>query len=59
MHGPMTKGYRSIPLAMTITKKMLEATTNVIKSMALETIVPLIAHMHARAEWADAGNPPD
>ena len=42
-HGPMT-----------IIKKMLEATTNVIKTWALKNIVPLIAHMHA---WADAENP--
>ena len=40
---------------MTIIKKMLEAMANVIKSRALKTIVPLIAHMHALAEMADAG----
>ena len=45
-HGPMA-----------IIKKLLEATTNVIKSRALKNIVPLITHMHARAERADAGNP--
>ena len=45
-HGPMA-----------IVKKMLEATTNVTKSRALKTIVPLITHMHAWAERADAGNP--
>ena len=42
---------------MTIIKKMLEDTTNVIKSRALKNIVPLIAHMHGWAERADAGNP--
>ena len=45
-HGPMA-----------IIKKMLEATMNVIKSRALKNIVPLITHMHAWAERADAGNP--
>ena len=44
-HGPMT-----------IIRKMLEATTNVIKSRAFKSIVPLITHMHAWAERADAGN---
>ena len=41
---------------MTVIQKMLEA-TNVIKSRALKNIpvVPLIAHMHAWAERADAG----
>ena len=39
---------------MTIIKKMLEATANVIKSRALKYIVPLITHMHAWAERADA-----
>ena len=39
---------------MTIIKKMLEATTSVIKSRALKDTVPLIAHMHAWAERADA-----
>ena len=39
---------------MTVIKKMLEATTNFIKSRALKNIVPVIAHMHA---WAGEGNP--
>ena len=53
-HGPMT-----------IIKKMLAATTNVINFNdcqqlealpgALKNIVPFIAHMHAWAERADAG----
>ena len=39
---------------MTIIKKGLEATTNVIKSRALKNIVPLITHMHAWAERKEA-----
>ena len=45
---------------MTIIKKTLEAETNVITSRALKITVlsvPLIAHMHAWAERADAGIP--
>ena len=44
---------------MAIIKKLLEATTNVIKSWTLKNIVPLITHMphDAWAERADAGNP--
>ena len=41
---------------MAIINKMLKATTNLIKSKALKNIVPLITHMHAWAERADAGN---
>ena len=41
---------------MTIIKKMLVAETNVMQSRALINIVPLIAHMHAWAKGANAGN---
>ena len=34
-----------------------KATTKIMKSRALKNIVPLITHMHAWAERADAGNP--
>ena len=37
---------------MAIIKKLLEATTNIIKSRALKNIAPLITHMHAWAERA-------
>ena len=42
---------------MPIIKKFLEAETNVMKSRALKSIVPLIAHMHAWAKGANAGDP--
>ena len=45
-HGPVT-----------IIEKMLETTTNVLKSRVLKKLVPLITHMHAWAKMADARTP--
>ena len=38
---------------MTVTKKLLEAMTNIIKSRACNNTVPLITNMHA---WAERAN---